>query len=61
MGVTRIADLSALWEEVEPHGCIIRLLIDHPDQLKHLVAFEEAREKHRNWSVYVKIDTGGSK
>ncbi len=61
MGVNKIEDLSMLWDEVEPHGCIVRVLIDHPEQIRHLAKFEEKREKPRRWSVFVKVDAGGSR
>lgn len=55
----KIADLSALWDEITQHGAIIRILIDHPDQIKFLEVFESRRETPRTWSVFVKVDAGG--
>ena len=55
----KIADLSALWDEVVQYGSTLRILIDHPDQVKFLEAFESQRENPRKWSVFVKVDAGG--
>lgn len=57
----KIADLSALWDEIAQHGAIIRILIDHPDQIKFLELFESRRESPRQWSVFVKVDAGGKR
>lgn len=57
----KIANLSALWDEVAKYGAVIRVLIDHPDQVKFLEAFENQREKPRQWSVFVKVDAGGKR
>jgi D-serine deaminase-like pyridoxal phosphate-dependent protein len=58
VGVDKIADLSKLWQEAELQGAIIRLLVDHPDQVKHLEAFEKKRGLSRRWSVFVKVHGG---
>lgn len=55
----KMADLSALWDEVAQYGATIRVLIDHPDQVKFLEMFENQRENPRAWSVFVKVDAGG--
>ncbi|KAJ3841373.1 putative serine dehydratase domain-containing protein [Lentinula raphanica] len=54
----KVADLSHLWDEVAQDGGIIRLLIDHPDQIKFLEECESKRQNPRKWSVFVKIDGG---
>jgi D-serine ammonia-lyase len=53
-----LADLSALWDEIAPQGAILRILIDHPDQVRFLENFERNREHLRRWSVFVKVDGG---
>ncbi|KAF9453848.1 hypothetical protein P691DRAFT_694040 [Macrolepiota fuliginosa MF-IS2] len=58
VGVDKIADLSNLWSEIEPQGGLVRLLVDHPDQVKHLEAFERQNKKPRRWSVFVKVHSG---
>ncbi|KIK70951.1 hypothetical protein GYMLUDRAFT_33040 [Collybiopsis luxurians FD-317 M1] len=54
----KVADLSHLWDAVAPEGGVIRLLIDHPDQIKYLEECEHERQVPRRWSVFVKIDGG---
>lgn len=56
--VNKIADLSALWSKLEAYGGIVRLLVDHPDQVHFLEEFETKQEKTRRWSVFVKINGG---
>ncbi|KAF7792638.1 hypothetical protein EIP86_003735 [Pleurotus ostreatoroseus] len=57
----KIADLSALWDEIAQYGGIVRILIDHADQLKFLENFESQRKSPRQWSVFVKIDAGSKR
>ncbi|KIP03951.1 hypothetical protein PHLGIDRAFT_25851 [Phlebiopsis gigantea 11061_1 CR5-6] len=57
----KIADISDLWDEVAQYGYTFRILIDHPDQIKFLEAFESQRENPRAWSVFVKVDAGGKR
>ncbi|KAE9408117.1 hypothetical protein BT96DRAFT_1013592 [Gymnopus androsaceus JB14] len=54
----KVEDLSKLWDVVTKDGGIIRLLIDHPDQIKFLEECERKRHTSRKWSVFVKIDGG---
>ncbi|KAJ7597007.1 putative serine dehydratase domain-containing protein [Mycena floridula] len=54
----KIADLASLWNAIEGDGGIVRLLVDHPDQVTFLEKFESQREKPRKWSVFVKVDGG---
>ncbi|KAF8905552.1 hypothetical protein CPB84DRAFT_1771704 [Gymnopilus junonius] len=56
--VNKVADLSALWDKLEAHGGIMRLLVDHPDQVRFLEEFESTQQKTRRWSVFVKINGG---
>ncbi|KAH6917414.1 hypothetical protein BKA70DRAFT_1252119 [Coprinopsis sp. MPI-PUGE-AT-0042] len=58
VGANKIADLAALWDKMEPHGGLVRLLVDHPTQVKFLQDFENTREKKRRWSVFVKVNGG---
>jgi len=58
VGVDKIADLSNLWREIQPQGGIVRLLIDHPEQVKHLEEFERQSDQPRRWSVFVKVHSG---
>ncbi|TFK41192.1 hypothetical protein BDQ12DRAFT_679050 [Crucibulum laeve] len=54
----KIADLATLWDKLEPHGGVIRLLIDHPDQVRYLEEFERGHASSRRWSIFVKINGG---
>ena len=58
MSVNKLDDLSALWDEITPLGAVVRILIDHPDQVQLLNEYEKARPNTRRWSVFVKIDAG---
>jgi len=58
VAINKIADLSAIWDKMMEYGGIVRLLIDHPDQIKHLEIHESRREHPRRWSVFVKVDGG---
>ena len=58
MSLNKVQDLSSLWEEIEPSGAVLRLLIDHPDQVKFLETFEKSRTHPRQWSVFIKVDCG---
>ncbi|KAK0208242.1 putative serine dehydratase domain-containing protein [Desarmillaria ectypa] len=56
--VNKIADMSGLWDAVAVDGGIVRILLDHPDQVKYLNEFEKQRTAPRKWSAFVKIDGG---
>lgn len=58
MAANKIADLSELWDNLASSGGVVRLLIDHPDQVRFLEDFERSRKISRKWSVFVKIDGG---
>ena len=56
--MNKIADLSLLWNQIKEHGGVVRLLVDHPDQISLLEDFESKREIAQQWSVFVKINGG---
>jgi len=56
--LNKIADLSALWDEIDKHDGIIRLIVDHPKQIEALEEFEQARGNLRKWSAFIKVDGG---
>jgi hypothetical protein len=58
LSANKLDELSALWDEIAPLGAVIRVLVDHPDQLKLLNEYEKARANPRLWSAFVKIDAG---
>lgn len=59
MATNKIDDLSKLSEEVTRYGAVVRVLVDHPDQVKALEQFENQRENSKLWSVFIKVDAGG--
>ncbi|TFK57115.1 hypothetical protein OE88DRAFT_1650696 [Heliocybe sulcata] len=58
VGVNKIQDLASLWDEMEPYGGVVRLMIDNADQIRALEEYEKQRESPRSWSVFVKVDGG---
>ncbi|KAG5647955.1 hypothetical protein DXG03_006989 [Asterophora parasitica] len=58
IAVNKVQDLSNLWDEISKDGGVVRLLIDHPEQVKFLEKFESSRKEPRRWSVFVKVDGG---
>jgi len=54
----KIADLSNLYDEIAKDGGVLRLMIDHPEQVKFLEKNEGERQQSRRWSVFVKVDGG---
>jgi D-serine deaminase-like pyridoxal phosphate-dependent protein len=58
VAVNKIADLSALWEAVAPYGGVVRILIDHQDQIRFLEEFEKQQARPKKWSAFIKVDNG---
>ncbi|KAI0778245.1 putative serine dehydratase domain-containing protein [Trametes elegans] len=58
MAPNKIADLSALTDEFSAVGASMRILIDHPDQVRVIEAWESTKANHRRWSVFIKVDCG---
>ncbi|KAG5720200.1 D-serine dehydratase [Termitomyces sp. T112] len=58
IAINKVADLSDLWDKISNNGGTLRILVDHPDQVKFLEKFEHARCSSRRWSAFVKIDGG---
>ncbi|KAH9919093.1 putative serine dehydratase domain-containing protein [Fomitopsis serialis] len=61
VGLNKVQDLSSLWDEIAPFDAVIRLLVDHPEQVKFLEAFEQTRAQPRQWSVFIKVDCGSKR
>jgi D-serine deaminase-like pyridoxal phosphate-dependent protein len=38
---------------------VIRLMVDHPDQIAALEAFSKRSGRKQRWSVFMKVDGGG--
>jgi len=58
VAINKVADLSALRDSMAVYGGVVRLLIDHPDQVRFLEDFEANSKKPCRWSVFVKVDGG---
>jgi hypothetical protein len=58
VALNKIADLSALWEAVSPYGGVVRVIVDHPDQIRFLENFEKQQVNPKKWSAFIKIDNG---
>lgn len=58
IAVNKIADITALADELQAYGAVLRLHVDHPDQIAALEAFESQKTEPRRWSVFVKVDCG---
>jgi len=58
VAANKIADLSSLREELDTHGAVVRILVDHPDQVQFLEEFEKQESTAKRWSVFVKVDGG---
>ena len=56
-GVDKIDDLRALEEVLARHGAVLRLMVDHPDQIRALA--DHLPPSGPSWSVFVKVDGGG--
>ncbi|KAI0692796.1 hypothetical protein BC835DRAFT_1356104 [Cytidiella melzeri] len=55
----KIDDLSKLRDELAPYGAVVRIMVDHPDQVQYLEQYESQRKTPELWSVFVKVDSGG--
>ncbi|KAG8726123.1 hypothetical protein FRC12_023681 [Ceratobasidium sp. 428] len=58
----KITDLHALRTELATHGAVLRLMVDHPYQIRALEAFDRQHPSNdpslAKWSAFVKIDVG---
>ncbi|WWC88957.1 uncharacterized protein L201_003872 [Kwoniella dendrophila CBS 6074] len=59
IGSDKIEDLNKAQEQIGSKG-IIRLMVDHPEQINLLNQFNEKNnQRNQKWSVFVKVDGGG--
>lgn len=58
VGPNKIDELSEIREAINGNGAVVRILVDHPDQISALEEFERKRAKPRPWSAFVKVDCG---
>ncbi|KAG6834800.1 hypothetical protein H0H93_007315, partial [Arthromyces matolae] len=54
----KLADLFGLRNEILKQGGTLRILIDHPDQIKAIESFDRTQNSSVRWSTFVKIDGG---
>ena len=50
-----INDAQSKWGD----KAVIRLMVDHPDQITALEAFSKRSGRKQRWSVFMKVDGGG--
>ncbi|KAH9486964.1 D-serine dehydratase [Psilocybe cubensis] len=58
VAINKVQDLSNLRQEFAQSGGIVRLLVDHPDQITFLDQFEANQATSAKWSVFIKINGG---
>ncbi|WWC62270.1 uncharacterized protein I303_104866 [Kwoniella dejecticola CBS 10117] len=58
VGSDKIEDLNRAQDIIGSKG-VIRLMVDHPEQIKLLSQFNEKNGRKQKWSVFVKVDGGG--
>jgi len=58
LAANRLEDLSALRTELDKYGAIVRLLVDHSDQVRFLEEYENQQEKPQRWFIFIKINGG---
>ncbi|EGN92534.1 hypothetical protein SERLA73DRAFT_172763 [Serpula lacrymans var. lacrymans S7.3] len=54
----KIEDLSRLHKEVSKYGGVVRIFLDHLDQVRFLEEYERKQETPRRWSAFIKVDGG---
>jgi D-serine ammonia-lyase len=59
VAANKVADLAALREQLTLRGAVLRLLVDHLDQIGFLELHEPSLASPQKWSVFVKVDAGG--
>lgn len=51
-------DLNSIQEKVGKRA-VIRVMVDHSEQIQALGRFNEKYRRKERWSVFVKVDGGG--
>ncbi len=54
----RMEDLNSIQEKVGKRA-VIRVMVDHSEQIQALGRFNEKYRRKERWSVFVKVDGGG--
>ena len=44
--------------ELDKYGAVVRLLVDHPDQVHFLEEYEKQQEKPQRLSIFIKVNGG---
>lgn len=60
IGLTKLDDLAAVKAELEKHGAVLRLMIDHEAQVKGLEDYLKLKGV-KGWSGFVKVDSGNKR
>lgn len=47
-----------LKNELHGHGAVLRIFVDHPDQVDALEAYNNLQQDPSPWSVFMKVDAG---
>ena len=59
IAVNKIADLAALSEALSVHGSVLRIHVDHVNQISALERYQASEAKQpKKWSAFAKIDCG---
>ncbi|KAH7916443.1 putative serine dehydratase domain-containing protein [Hygrophoropsis aurantiaca] len=58
VGFNKIDDLSALQAEMSKYGGVVRIFIDHLDQVRFLEEYEKKQPNPKKWSAFIKVDGG---
>lgn len=55
-GLDKLRDLQQLAAEMRQSEAVLRLMIDHPDQIRALAGVPNPNGA---WSIFIKVDGGG--
>ncbi|KAH7925189.1 hypothetical protein BV22DRAFT_1089485, partial [Leucogyrophana mollusca] len=58
VGFNKVDDLSALQDEMSKYGGVVRIFIDHLDQVRFLEEYEKKQQNPKKWSAFIKVDGG---
>lgn len=58
VAVNKVADLTALAEVLARSGAVVRILVDHPEQVRFLEEFASKSGIERKWSTFMKVHAG---
>ena len=57
--ITKIADLHSLKQQLSKDSAVLRLMVDHVEQVQALKTFNMSlAEEPSPWSVFVKVESG---